>query len=140
MEAANSPMIALRTDRGLTKFFFLSLVTFGIYGLIVMYHISEEINLIASKHDGRSTMNYLLIYFIFSWLTFGIAPIIWFHRLSNRIGDELVRRKINYPFDALTFWGWNILGALLFGLGPLVYIHKLMKAMNCLNTSYNKIG
>ncbi len=131
--------LQLRTNRGLAKFFFLSLITFGIYGIIVQYHIGEEINQIASKHDGKKTMNYLLVCFIFSWLTLGIVPIVWQHRLSNRIGNELKRRNINYSFSAGTFWGWLVLGSLIF-VGPFIYIYKWMKAMNLLNASYNEIG
>ena len=79
----------LKTNRGLAKFFFLSLITFGIYGIVVLFNVSKDINTIASQRDGKHTMNYLLIYFIFSWLTLGIAPLVWFHRISNRIGASL---------------------------------------------------
>ena len=80
----------LRTNRGLAKFYFLSLITFGIYGLVVLCNVSIDINTIASRRDGKHTMNYLLLYFIFSWLTLGIAPLVWFHRISNRIGGQLI--------------------------------------------------
>ena len=62
----NAPAMQLRTDRGLIKMIFLSLITFGIYSIVVESHISEELNLIASRHDGRRTMHFCLIYFIFS--------------------------------------------------------------------------
>ena len=130
----------LRTDRSLVKFFFLSLITFGIYGIVVMSHISTEINDIASKHDGKHTMHYCLVLFVLSWLTLGIYPLIWNHNLSNRIGNELTRRDLDYTFSAGTFWGWAVLGSLLFGIGPLVFIHKLMTAMNKLAADYNKVG
>ena len=127
----------LRTNRSLAKYFFLSLITFGIYGLVVLCHISEDINIVATPRDGKKTMHYLWIFFILTGLTLGIAPLVWFHRLSNRIGNELVAREIDYSFSAGTYWGWNILGALII-IGPFVYIHKLMKAMNLVNTSYNQ--
>ena len=131
-------MKQFRTHRGLGKFFFLSLITFGIYGLVVMSHISEEINYVA-RQDERHTMHYCLIFFIFSWLTFGIAPIVWYHRISNRIGNELDRRCLGYNFGASDYWLWNILGSLII-VGPFIYIHKLMKAMNLLNADYNCRG
>jgi len=131
-------MQILRTNRGLAKFFFLSLITFNIYGIVVMSHISTEINQIASKNDGKNTMHYCLVYFIFSWLTLGIVPLIWYNNISSRIGNELIRRKIPYQFNAGTFWGWAFFGSLLFGIGPFVYIHKLMHAMNHLCADYNK--
>lgn len=134
------PMVQLRTNRGLLKFFLLSLITFGIYGLICLGNISNDINTIATKHDGKKTMSYYLIAFVFSWLTLGIVPLIWFHKLSDRIGRELLVRNLPYQFGTGTFWGWYFFGALLLGIGPLVYIHKLMHAMNTLASDYNLKG
>lgn len=128
-------MRKLPTNRGFWKFFFLTLITLGIYGLVVMYHISEEINLVAAR-DGKKTMNYLLLTFLLTPLTLGIADLVWYTRLSRRIGDELDRRGLGYKFGAGTFWGWNILGALII-VGPAIYTAKLMKSMNLLNESYN---
>ncbi|MBO4481947.1 MAG: DUF4234 domain-containing protein [Bacteroidales bacterium] len=133
------PVMPLRTNRGLLKYLLLSIITFGIYGLVVQCHISEEINQIATRHDGKTTMHYALIFFIFSWLTLGIAPLVWYHRICERIGNELIRRNINYEFDSLTFWGWDILGSFII-VGPFIFIHKWMKAMNLLNADYNVKG
>ena len=72
-------------------------------------------------------------------LTFGIAPIVWYHKLSARMGNELKRRGIAYSFGAGTFWGWNILGSLIF-VGPFIYLHKLCKSMNLLCEDYNARG
>ena len=77
--------------------------------------------------------------FVFSWLTFGIAPIVWSHKIAARIGGELRRRGIDYSFGAGSFWGWNVLGSLIV-VGPLVYLHKLLKAMNKLSMHYNVNG
>ena len=118
------------------KFFLLSLITLGIYGVVVLYHVSNEINQVASPRDGKKTMNYLWVFFLFSWLTLGIIPLIWYHKLSNRMGDELQARGINYEISAGTFWGWYVLGSLIF-VGPFVYYSKFFKAMNLINADYN---
>lgn len=136
----NVPTVQLRTNRGLAKFFFLSLITFGIYGICVWTHISNEINSIATQHDGKKTMNYLLIFFILSPITLGIAQLVWMSKLSGRIGAELKVRQQNYEFGKGTFWGWFFFGSLLFGIGPLVYIHKAMHSMNLLCADYNQKG
>lgn len=125
----------LRTNRGMIKFYLLSFLTFGIYGLVVLSKVSSEINLVA-RRDGKSTMHFLLIYFIFSWLTFGIAPLVWIHRLCNRMGNQLVARNLPYSFSAGSFWGWAVLGSLIF-VGPFVFWHKFFKAMNLINADYN---
>ena len=133
------PIKQLRTNRGLLKMILLSLITLGIYGIWVMYTITEDVNTIATPYDRKKTMNFLLLTFIFSWLTLGIAPFVWYHRISNRIGNELLRRGIAYKFSAGTFWGWGILGVLII-IGPLVYCHKMMRSMNLLCADYNVRG
>ena len=129
----------LKTNRGLLKLILLNFLTLGIYGLVVMSNISSDINLIAGRYDGRKTMHYCLVLFIFSWLTLGIYPVIWTHQLCSRIGNELRRRGIAYDFDASTFWLWGVLGSLIV-VGPFIYTHKLLKAMNLLAANYNIRG
>ena len=136
----NNPALQLQTNRGLVKCILLSLITFGIYGLVFYSKISTDINLIASRHDGKKTMHYCLLTFIVVPITLGIGGIVWCHRISARIGNELARRGIAYSFGAGSFWGWNVLGALLFGIGPFVYLHKLCKSMNLLSADYNVNG
>ena len=101
--------------------------------------MSENINTIASRHDGKNTMHYCLLFFIIGPLTLGIAYLFWHHRFSNRIGSELLRRNIAYSFSAGAFWLWGILGCLII-VGPFVYLHKFCKGMNLLAENYNDLG
>ena len=135
----NAPALQLKTNRGLVKFILLSLITFGIYALVFYSKVSTDINLIASRHDGKKTMHYCLLAFIVAPITFGIASIVWSHKISARIGNELTRRGIAYSFGAETFWLWNVLGSLIV-VGPFIYLHKLCKSMNLLSESYNVNG
>ena len=135
-----APVAQIKTKRGLVKAILLSIITFGIYPLVFYSCIGEDLNQIASRYDGKKTMHYCLLFFLVGPLTLGIGYIVWAHKLSARIGRELERRGIGYSFGAGTFWGWNILGTLLFGIGPFVYLHKLCKAMNLLCADYNVNG
>ncbi len=138
-QKATGPVGQLQTNRSLLKFILLSIITFGIYGIVVMSNVSSDINTIASRYDGKKTMHYCLVFFVFSWMTLGIVPLVWNHRISNRIGAELLRRGIDYKFGAGTFWLWSVLGALII-VGPFIYCHKLLKAMNLLSEDYNVNG
>ena len=80
-----SPAVQLPTNRSLLKFVLLSIITLGIYGLVVMTKISTEINTIAGPYDNKKTMNYCLVALIFSWLTMGIVPLVWAHRFICNI-------------------------------------------------------
>ena len=141
MESANTtaPVRQLKTNRGLVKYILLSIITFGIYSIVVMSSISSDINLIASRYDGKKTMHFCLVFFLFSWLTFGIVPLVWYSKLSSRIGQELKRRGIDYSFSAGTFWLCAILLSIVF-VGPFIYMFKLLRSMNKLSEHYNVNG
>ena len=133
------PARQLNTSRGLLKFILLSIVTLGIYAIVYYSSISESINEAASRYDGKKTMHFCLLTFVIAPLTLGIGEIVWFHKVSARIGNELSRRGLDYSFGAGTFWGWNVLGSLIV-IGPFVYLHKLSKAMNMICADYNQKG
>ena len=137
--ASTAPVGQLKTNKGLLKTILLSLITFGIYPLVVMSAVSNDINIVASRYDGKKTMHFCLLLFIVAPITFGIAGIVWYHRISNRIGNELSRRGIAYSFSATDFWLWNVLGSLIV-IGPFVYLHKMFKATNLMNAHYNVNG
>ena len=134
-----APVAQLKTNRGLLKTILLSIITLGIYPLVLYSTISTDINLIASRYDGKRTMHYCLLVFLVAPITLGIGAMVWCHKISNRIGGELIRRGIAYSFGAGSFWGWNVLGSLIV-VGPFIYIHKLLKAMNLLCADYNING
>ena len=137
--ASNAPVGQLKTNKSLLKTILLSLVTFGIYGLVVMSSVSNDINVVASRYDGKKIMHYCLLTFVIGPITLGIAVIVWFHKLSNRIGDELKRRNIDYSLSASDYWLWNVLGSLII-VGPFIYLHKLFTAVNKMNEDYNLHG
>lgn len=133
------PLAQLKSNRGLTKFIVLTIVTLGIYSLVYFSNISSDINIIASRYDGKKTMHFCLMTFIIAPITLGIYGIVWYHQISKRIGTELKRRGIDYSFGAKDFWLWDILGTFII-IGPFVYVHKLSKAMNLLAEDFNARG
>lgn len=134
-----APVGQLKTNRTLLKYILLSIITFGIYAIVVNSKISEEINTVASRYDGKKTMHFCLLIFLIAPITLGIGAIVWQHKISNRIGCELTRRGIDYKFSASTFWLWGVLGALII-VGPFIYTHKFLKSMNQINADYNVRG
>lgn len=124
----------MRTNRGMVKLILLSLVTCGIYGIWFWATVGEDLNILVPT--GKKTMHFCLVYFIFSWLTLGIVPLVWMHRISAKTGEALRQRGINYSFGAGTFWGWNVLGSCIV-VGPFIYLHKLCKALNLASADFN---
>lgn len=134
-----APARKLPTNRGALKAILLTIITLGIYSLVLFTKMAEELNITASKYDGKKTMNYCLLAFIVTPFTLGIGAIVWFHKFSARIGAELKRRNIDYSFGAGSFWLWNTIGAFII-VGPFIYLHKLIKAINLINKDYNEKG
>ena len=47
----------MKTNRGMIKTILLSIITFGIYGIVFYSNISTDINIIATRYDGTKTMH-----------------------------------------------------------------------------------
>lgn len=138
---ATAPARQLKTNKSLGKYILLSIVTLGIYSIVFHSSISESINEAASKYDGKKTMHFCLLFFLVGPITFGIADLVWFHRLSDRLGAEAARRGLDlgFKFDSGTFWLWGILGSLIV-VGPFIYYHRLCKIVNAICADYNVRG
>lgn len=131
-------MKELSTSRGLLKFIFFNIITIGIYGIVILTKIANEVNLIVSPYDKRHTMHFCLLLFIISPITLGIGTLVWWNNICGRIGNELYRRGSSVSLSAGTYWGWSVLGVLLFGIGPYIFLYKFFKASNALNKLYNE--
>ena len=136
--APSRPVLQLRTNRALWKYILLSIVTLGIYGIVVDCHMVRDLNTLASPYDGKRTMHPIPAYLL-GCVTLGIYTLIWEHKYANRIGSELQRRGIPYSFSAKHFWLWNFLGSVIV-VGPFIFKHKQMFATNKLCADYNAKG
>lgn len=133
------PVDQIKTNRSLGMFILLSLITFGIYSIYFFSKVGTDLNKIASRYDGKKTMHFCLITFLLTPITFGIAALVWYHKMSDRVGSELRRRGYEKTIGSDTYWLWGILGSLIV-IGPFVYIYKLCGAMNTLAEDYNSRG
>lgn len=124
----------MKANRGLIKFILLSLITFGIYDIIFFSAIGEDLNILAP--DDKKTMHFCLIFFLLGPITFEIATIVWFHKMSGKIGRTLKARGIDYSFGASTFWIFEVLLSFTI-ICPFIYFAKLCKSMNLLVEDYN---
>lgn len=138
--AGNTPYSAgLKTNRSLLKYILLSIITLGIYAIVVMTQVTNDMNTIACRYDGKKTTHYCLVFFLLGPITVGIYTLIWYHMLCERMATELRRRRIDYNFDAATFWLWGILGVLII-VGPFIFRYKFFKSINYLCADYNRRG
>lgn len=127
------------TNRSLLKVILIGFITLSIYGLWVTARAGEDLNSVASRWDNKRSMNYWLLALIVGPVTFGIGHLVWWHKTSNRIGNELQRRGQPKTVAASDFWLWGVLGTFII-VGPFVFLHKWLKGMNHLCAHFNEHG
>ena len=136
---APAPLKAMNNERALWKFIVFGLLTCGIYTIVFWSGIGEDLNIAATRRDGKKTMHYCLVLFLLGPITCSIYLFVWFHQMSERLGSEARARGFATDFGASTFWLWYVLGSLII-VGPFIYVHKLCTAMNAIANSYNANG
>lgn len=133
------PHANLDTNRSLTKFILIGIVTLYIYQMFVLARLGEDLNMIASLYDNKRTMNYWLVALLVGPITLSIMDFVWFHSVSDRLGNEQARRGLPRTISATDFWLWGVLGSVII-VGPFIYMHKLLHSMNALAADYNMRG
>jgi hypothetical protein len=132
-------MEKLTTNRGFWLALLLSIITFGIYGLYLVYAFAKETN-IACKDDGKHTQG-LLVYILLSLITFGIYAIVWQAMLINRRCNYLARNGKPEGLQLSTYlWTIFLLGWLTLGIMYIVLFCKFLYQQNDVNQTYNEIN
>ncbi len=135
-EEKYTPPEKLNENRDFLKFLLLNIVTIGLYRIFYYIPFSFDLDKVATRHDGKKTMNYLFA-LIFALFTFSIVMVIWYYGVYTRIKEEIERRKIDFELKPSDFWGWYFFGSWII-VGPYIFERKLMHAMNLLCAEYNR--
>lgn len=129
-------------QRKVWKIYLLTLVTFGIYGIIIGFSMAKETN-IACAGDGKHTRGFWAVIGL-TLITFGIYAIIWYVGWLNRESDFL---KSKGNDDYYSGWTWLLIFALqlipvpvlplLLGIYSLT---KIVQQHNAVNATYNELN
>jgi hypothetical protein len=126
----------LKTNRGLIKWLFFSIITFGIYAFVLIAKKAEETN-ITCKGDGKETKGFW-IYLLLSIVTFGIYPIVWGFQVVERHATYLRAHNEKEILSGLGWLLWSYVGGLLFGIGAFVAMYLDIKQWNKVNEIHNR--
>ena len=115
----------------------LSLITFGIYPLVLLCKAGEEVNRICDG-DGKNNMFYLLAWLL-GIVTLGIYPLIWCSKAMNRLQDNSYRYgPVAKPqYSGGSFLLWFLLGAII-GIGPIVAFCLFVEDINAFADVYGR--
>lgn len=125
----------LKTNRSLWVYILLNIVTCGIYSLYFINALVKDMN-VACGGDGRKTAG-LIKLILLSIITCGIYNWIWYYNLGDRLASNAPRYGMNFQENGTTILLWKLLGVFLFGIGPFIAMHIIIKNTNMLCKAYN---
>lgn len=136
-QPAPAPMgyTPIKTDRGVIGWLLLSIVTCGIYSYYFLYCLARDINVMC-QDDGDSTPG-LAAFILLSFVTCGFYALYWYYKIGNRLQANAPRYGLVFQENGTTILMWQIVGALLCGLGSIFAMNIIIKNTNAMATVYN---
>ena len=119
--------ISLPHKRGVFKAIFFTIITLGIYRLVLCSHIRKETIQLTSEHESKP-LSFVAVFFL-SIFTLFILPIVWYLKIIGRLKRETERRGIDYRIGPGAYFFWHFLPV----IGYLIAEHKFFKMLNKLN-------
>ena len=126
---------ALKTDRSIWAYIFLSMITCGIYGLYLFYTVVRDVN-IACDGDGEHTTDFIL-YIVLTIITCGIYHFFYIYKLGNRLQKNAPRYGLSFQENGTSVLMWNLFGMFLCGIGVYVAMNIILENTNAICREYN---
>ena len=126
---------AMKTNRTLFKVIFFSIITCGIYYCFFLHAVARDMNEICESDNDHTTG--FLGYVLLNILTLGIYSFVWWYKLGNRLQRNGRRLRCTFPEDGSHILLWQIFGALICGIGPLIALNIVIRNLNELAYAYN---
>ena len=123
----------LKTNRGFWKYFFLSIITLGIYDFIFIHKMAEEANIV--DVNGKKVGGLLAVIFL-SAITLGIYAFYWNYRVCEKFANVVRSAGGNPRITGGGWLMWTIFGSFIV-IGPLVAFVKQIHLWNDANAIYN---
>ncbi len=129
----------LDDQRSFWKYFLLTAITCGIYGIIFMWTMINDMNVACGEvedSDSEKSPNFIVL-FLLSTVTCGIYMWFWWYKQGNRLKHcgEIYGARVDETGG--TYLLWLIFGSVVCGIGPLYAMHLLIKNVNTVCRGYN---
>ena len=126
---------ALKTNRGLIKWWLFSFLTLGIYTLYFIHAMAKELN-VSCAGDGKKTRG--LAFFIFiSIITIGIYALVWWVGVCNRMHNRIAAAGEQPKVSGTSWFLWMFFGTFII-VGPFIAMYKVVHGLNKVNALYNE--
>lgn len=128
-------IMKLKEDRSLLIIILLSMITFGIYGLVLIHQLADDTNEACAK-DGKNTTG-LLAFILLSIITAGIYGIIWWFMIIERWERYLIKNDYPVRVTGLGYILWSTIGVFII-VGPIIGQYKAIHQMNDVAKAHNR--
>ena len=88
------------------------------------------------QNDGETTPG-LAQFILLSIVTCGFYAYWWYYKIGNRMQTNAPRYGLQFQENGTTILMWQIVGALLCGLGPIFAMNIIIKNTNAMAAVYN---
>mgnify|MGYP000781990346 FL=1 len=129
----------LNDQRRMWKFLLFGILTLGIYQLVFLYKMNNDINTACNPvqdEDEFTSPNYIIV-ILLSIITLGIYTFFWYYKQGNRIKHVGEKYGLQIDEKGSTYLLWILVGVLLFGIGPYVALYLLISNTNRICKAYN---
>lgn len=152
-QVQNNQVQFLPFERKVWKIYLLSIITLGIYGLVVQWAMAKETN-ISCTEDGQHTRGFWGTLGL-SIITLGIYGIVWAYKWLNREANYLERHGkskvltggtylliqiINIVLSYVMALSGSDFGTLISIVIGIIVLTLLVKQHNAVNALYNEIN
>lgn len=121
--------------RSFWKYLILSCITFGIYGIYVMYGYVKDLNKVC-KGDGKPSKNYIVV-ILLSMVSCGIYGLYWYYTQGERLYRIAPKYGIQIREKGSTILLWSLLGVVTFGISSMAVAYILFDNLNLIGKIYN---
>lgn len=118
-----------------TKYLLLSLVTFGIYSIVVLWRFTKTVNALCNG-DEKESPNYIVV-FLLTLVTMGVYGLYWIYRQAERLQDIAPKYNCTITIKPMSILLWDSFGSLIIIGQPIAWYH-MFKNVNRLIDNYNE--
>ncbi len=124
----------MSTNRGALKYYIFTIITFGIYALVVWSKFGKDIN---TAHEGGPKQMHFILALLLGCITFGIVTIVWLvkliirtYNIANKRGTQTYG-SVAFIIVAYLLLSWTF-------IFPIIAMSKLCKTANYIGIDYNQ--
>ena len=125
----------VQDDRNIVLTVLLTIFTCGIYNYYFCYCLARDLNTMCAG-DGEETPG-LLIFVLLSIVTCGFYSYYWYYKIGNRLQANAPRYGLAFQENGTTVLLWQIVGALLCCIGPIIAQSIVIQNTNAMAKVYN---